>query len=221
MSLRNERVERLWAAAADPGGLAPSDRSVDAMDLDETLELLRREVLEKPDENTVRWIYADRLDELGHHAEAERIRDQLAHPELTHTVAGAKVGWPVITTATYRRGFVDEVTVEEDDILQLGDVVQDHPVALVRVEEIGLVGRIACGESDPDGIGGGHRSRPRRRWVVETRADPQDWPWVHPSTDSCNTRDELVEGIGPVMFRFVARVRLEHRERRRWADRVS
>jgi uncharacterized protein (TIGR02996 family) len=195
------------------------------MTRDDILESLRRAVLENPDEDTVRWVYADRLDELGCHDEANMIRRQLEDPQLTHTVAGAKIGLRLIDTVTYRRGFVDEVTVALELLRHLGDVVRDHPVALVRVEvigvvveAIGLVVRIAFGAPAPAGPGRGRRGRHPLRWGVEVRADRPSWECVPPSTYYWNSREQMVRRIGPVVADFVARMFLEVEDYALWGN---
>jgi uncharacterized protein (TIGR02996 family) len=207
---------RIHAVAANPSGLATSDGTVNVMIGDQTLDGLRRSVLEDPKENTGRWIYADRLDELGCRDEAAMIRSQLEHPAEALTVAGAAIGLPLATTATYRRGFVDEVTVLVDHLGQLGDVVRDHPVARVHVLGTGLLVRIACREpgppGGPDGTGRGHPGRRPQRWVVQTRLDPPDYrmqSFARPSTRRWNSRAKLVKRIGPAVADYMARVNVE------------
>jgi uncharacterized protein (TIGR02996 family) len=197
---------------------------------DDDLDLLRRAVLENPDEDTVRGIYADRLDELGRHDEAEMIRRQLKDPHLTHTVAGAKIGLPLITKATFKRGFVHKITVPANHITvpvkclrRLGDVVRDHPVARIRVEATGVV-RIAFREpgptGGPDGTGRRRRGQPAQGWFAITLNDLRDWSWFPPSTYLWDSRDAMVKGIGPVVGTFVKGVLSEIWTRRQgWGER--
>jgi hypothetical protein len=118
------------------------------------------------------------------------------------------------------------VTVPVDHHRQLGDVVRDHPVALVRVLGTGLVIRIAYGEpgppGGPDGTGRGHRGRPPLPWVVETRAYWPDRSWVRPLIDHWASREDMITGIGPVVTEFLQRMRVEHRARSwREAERMA
>jgi uncharacterized protein (TIGR02996 family) len=114
------------------------------MTRDDTLESLRRAILNEPDENTPRAMYADRMYELGRHDEADLIRRQLENPAEALTVPGTSAGLPLAATVTYRRGFVHTLTVPVNHLRRLGDAVRDHPVARIRVEATGGVRIALC-----------------------------------------------------------------------------
>jgi hypothetical protein len=100
------------------------------------------------------------------------IRRQLANPGETVTVEGPDVGLPVDVTVTYRRGFVEAVSVARRDLFEVRAFLFEHPVGLVWVADTGAAVAIARAD-DWDEWTGPENLRPRRPWVAhDAWADP-------------------------------------------------
>jgi uncharacterized protein (TIGR02996 family) len=110
-------------------------------------------VLEQPEETAPRLVYADWLEEQGETTRAEFIRLQCAgeneprQRELLNYYGAAWAAGPVVRHAyhfQFRRGFVEEVTIQARLLLDLGAELFLHsPIRLLRlIGAHGLIGRL-------------------------------------------------------------------------------
>lgn len=101
---------------------------------DRVLSAIRAAVLEAPDDDTLRLIFADRLHELGESAAAVRIREQVTYPNRTRQITGPEVGIPIALTASFRRGFAWGLTVPHAELGRIGEALRDHPIEVISVD---------------------------------------------------------------------------------------
>jgi uncharacterized protein (TIGR02996 family) len=99
-----------------------------------------RAIRDRPDDDTIRLVFADWLEENGGAKAAERIRRQIANGK-TFKINGLG-GFPFDPTGpggdgflvTWRRGFVDEIRCRSEWWILHGDAVTArHPVTRVRL----------------------------------------------------------------------------------------
>ena len=110
-------------------------------------------VLEQPEATAPRLVFADWLDEQGETARAEFIRQQCAgdnEPRQRKLLNEQRAAWtgPIFRHAyhyEFRRGFVEEVTIQARLFLELGaEMFAQAPIRLVRlIGAQGLIGRLA------------------------------------------------------------------------------
>jgi uncharacterized protein (TIGR02996 family) len=163
---------------------------------DNTLDTLRTQILESPEDDAPRLAYAARLEEVGRSAEAEWIRGQLACPDDAVKLSGAEAGVPLVEIAVFRRGFVESIMIARARIPALGEVLRAHPVTMVSVwrgcDLIGIkYGVPPLNVDEPN---------PVRTWYAYTgtRLPPRggiEQTMVHEQR-VWGSRAELVEGIG-------------------------
>ncbi len=103
---------------------------------DSILLNLRSAILENPNDDTIRGEYADRMEFLGDTQTATMIREQLADPHTSRPVTGPEAGIPLASMVSIRRGFVDTITVPREHCVRLGEILRDHPITSVRVDDI-------------------------------------------------------------------------------------
>lgn len=114
---------------------------------------LLRAIFENPDDDAVRLIYADCIQELGRDAEAERIRDAVAHPNRSTTLyltvykKHNPIRWDVYDVtdmmatiehcmAYARRGFIDEIRIKHDDFMDNFErIFAQFPIRVVRITD--------------------------------------------------------------------------------------
>jgi uncharacterized protein (TIGR02996 family) len=113
---------------------------------------LLRAIFENPDDDAPRLIYADVIQELGCDAEAERIRNAVANPQMT------KISFlPLFKQANFRldrhehpdmsaafstcmayscRGFIDEVVIRHDDFMvNFERIFLCHPIRTIKIAD--------------------------------------------------------------------------------------
>src|SRR5262249_53518778 len=115
-------------------------------------EAFRLSILDRPDDDGPRLVYADWLEEEGDADRAELIRLQCGSgdPERERDLIarfGPRWAGPVLRHVygyTFRRGFVEEVTVAANMFLDLGERLFDAaPVRLVRlIQARAVLGRL-------------------------------------------------------------------------------
>lgn len=101
-----------------------------------------RTIFEQPDEDAPRLVYADWLEERGSTARAELIRIQCSQPDAererellaAHASEWAGPAFHRIYAFGFRRGFVEEITIQASMFLDFGhELMAQAPLRLIRL----------------------------------------------------------------------------------------
>jgi hypothetical protein len=161
---------------------------------DEILLDLRAQILEEPENDQLRYAYADRLEQLGLTRLAAETRKQLHHLMPGIPLVGVDIGIPVAESVIFRRGFPEDITVPRNRAARIGEILCVYPVTNIWVDGRGIA--IAFGIL-PESLDEPDPQPQWYAWVEIEGPSPQSGIRTRTlETKSWDSREQMVAEIG-------------------------